>query len=341
MQTVACELCGSHRASEVTRLRDMTHHVTEDEFTIVRCEECGLLYTHPRPSPEEIGRYYPPQYFSSAPAKSRTGVERLLKRLSENTKRWIREDFYGYPGSAPNGPLRFLRKALLWPEKTRRVLSGRDVLPWVGEGCLLDVGCGPGVNLATLQSQGWDVYGIEFSDTAAAQARARVGDRIHTGTLETAPFAESSFDVVLFSHSLEHMCSPCDALARAWRLLKPGGRLMVAAPNAESWERRIFGRWWFPWEIPRHLYHFDKATLTRLLQKAGFQVCWARTAVGSLFFMASLERFWMHRFGRALPLRRLVEKLIARPFCLIAGHLGYGTEITVHAVKREGTGVQG
>ena len=58
-----------------------------------------------------------------------------------------------------------------------------------------------------------------------------------------------------------------------------------------------------------------------------------RTGVGSLFFMASLERAVRHRFGRSLPLRRLIERLVARPFCLLAGHMGHGTEITAYAVK--------
>lgn len=324
MDTVACELCGSRRTSEVLRLKDLTHRVTEDEFPIVRCEDCGLLYTNPRPSPEEIGAFYPETYFEPPPPP----------RKVTRVKRWAMEAYYGYPPATPSRVPVPVRKWLVWPDWMLRRLRGKEVLPWVGQGRLLDVGCGPGVNLAALQGQGWDVYGVEFNNTAAELARARVGDRIHVGTLDTAPFAESSFDVVLFSHSLEHLLSPSAALARARRLLKPGGWLVVAAPNAGGWERRIFGRWWFPWEVPRHLYHFDKATLSRLVEKAGFEVRRLGTAVGSLFFMASLERAWLHRLGRPLPAKRLIETLIAKPFCLIAGHLGYGTEITVHAVKK-------
>ena len=49
--------------------------------------------------------------------------------------------------------------------------------------------------------------------------------------------------------------------------------------------------------------------------------------------MASLERVFIHRLGRRLPAKWLIERLIAKPFCMVAGHLGYGTEITVYAVK--------
>jgi SAM-dependent methyltransferase len=245
------------------------------------------------------------------------------------------EDFYGYPSSSLPGPLRSLRKLLFWPEKIRRVWRGKEILPWIGEGRLLDVGCGPGVNLRTFQEQGWDVHGVEMSEAAAALARERVGDRIHLGTLDTVPYADESFDVIVMSHSLEHMFSPVATLERLRRLLRPAGVLVIAVPNAGSLEAKLFDKWWVPWDPPRHLYHFEKMTLQKVLERAKFRVTRVRTAVGTMFFMVSLERLWMDKFKRAVPLRRVIEKLIATPFCLLAGHLGYGTEITVHAVKEQ------
>jgi SAM-dependent methyltransferase len=334
LERVACDLCGEKRSEEVLRQRDLLYAVSPEEFSVVRCLACGLLYLDPRPTPAEIGRYYPEQYFVQPPPKARREIERLAKRFSQTIKRWIREDFYGYPAPTPSGWLRMLRRVCLWPENARRKFRGREIFPWVGEGRLLDVGCGPGVNLQTLQEQGWDVHGIEMSETAAALARQRVGDRIHHGTLETAPYAAESFDVIFMSHSLEHMFSPVATLERVRRLLKPAGVLIIAVPNAGSLEARLFGKWWVPWDPPRHLYHFEKRTLQKVLERAGFRVARMRTAVGTMFFMVSLDRAWAHTRGNgSLPARRLIEKVIAKPVCLVAGHLGYGTEITVHAVK--------
>lgn len=79
-------------------------------------------------------------------------------------------------------------------------------------------------------------------------------------------------------------------------------------------------------------------TLARTLAQTGFRVVRMRTGVGSLFFMASLERAWAQWIRRPLPARWLIERVVARPFCLLAGHLGYGTEVTVHAVKDGGRG---
>ncbi len=334
METVVCGLCGCDYAQVVLRQQDLLHRVSTEEFTIVRCSGCSLCYLNPRPTVDEIGIYYPRAYFSGVPVKRPTALEQSWKRVSERIKRWIMEDFYGYPASGRPSRFPRLRKCLLWPEKVRRVLRGRNIIPWVGEGRLLDVGSGPGGNLEVLQRQGWDVYGIDVSEEAALQARARVGERIHVGTLDTAPFKEEWFDVVLFSHSLEHLFSPIEELSRVHRFLQRGGLVIITVPNAASLEARLFGSWWVPWDPPRHLYHFEPATLGRLLERAGFQVTTCRTGVGSLYFMASLERVWDHKFGKALPARRLIEKVIAIPFCLVSGHMGYGTEITVHAVKK-------
>jgi SAM-dependent methyltransferase len=335
LETVACNLCEGRRSEQVLRQRDLLHGVSPDEFAVVRCLDCGLLYLNPRPTPAEISRYYPEQYFVQASPKTRTEVERVAKRFSGRITRWIGEDYYGYPSPTHHGVWRSIRKALLWPEKLRRVFCGRHIMPWVGQGRVLDVGCGTGGNLVTLQQQGWDVHGIEMSGTAVALARERVGDRIHHGTLETAPYADESFDVIFMSHSLEHMFSPVATLERLRGLLRPAGMLVIAVPNVGSLEAKLFGKWWVPWDPPRHLYHFEKETLRKVLERAKFKVSQMRTAVGTMFFMVSLERAWIQSGRKAtLPARRLIEKLIAKPFCLVAGHLGYGTELTVHAVKK-------
>jgi SAM-dependent methyltransferase len=179
------------------------------------------------------------------------------------------------------------------------------------------------------------VYGIEFSPTAAVQARARIGDRIHAGTLDSAPYKDESFDVIFLSHSLEHFFSPSETLTRLRRLLAPHGRILIAVPNAGSFEARLFGSVWMPWDPPRHLYHFTPATIRRLLEKCGLRVVRLRTGVGSLYFMASLDRAWERRFHARLPMRNMIEKLFIRWLCRVAGHVGYGTEIMVHAVKTE------
>jgi SAM-dependent methyltransferase len=189
--------------------------------------------------------------------------------------------------------------------------------------------------LKALQDQGWEPSGIEISEVAAAHARELVTGNIHTGTLESAPFSPQSFDLILMSHSLEHLPSPVDALRRVHRLLKENGLLVVSVPNMNSLEFKLFGPWWFPLDPPRHFYHFDGRSLSVIFARAGFRFQRVRTSISAIYFMASLDRFWKHRFRKDVPFRKLIDRLIARPFSLIAGHTGYGTEITVYAVKQQ------
>jgi SAM-dependent methyltransferase len=189
--------------------------------------------------------------------------------------------------------------------------------------------------LKTLQDQGWEPYGIEISEIAAAHARELTNGQIHTGTVESAPFLPGAFDVVLMSHSLEHLPSPVDALRRIHRFLKDDGLLVIHVPNVRSLEFKVFGRWWFPLDPPRHFYHFDRSSLTAALARAGFAPQVIRTAVNSVFLMASLDRVWKHRFGGQVPFRKLIDRLIAGPISFIAGRLGYGHELTIHAIKQD------
>jgi SAM-dependent methyltransferase len=63
-EQVLCNLCGADDAELIYRARDYRLGVDETKWPLVRCRRCGLGYLNPRPTPEEIGRYYPEQYFA-------------------------------------------------------------------------------------------------------------------------------------------------------------------------------------------------------------------------------------------------------------------------------------
>ena len=140
----------------------------------------------------------------------------------------------------------------------------------LGQGRLLDVGCGRGDLASNFARAGWQSSGLDFAPAAVQSARA-VGVDAHVGTIETAPWPDGTFDLIIMSHSLEHMADPALAVRRAYALLRDGGTLLVAVPNWDSWQRRAFKENWTPLDVPRHLTHFSPKSLRLAAAEAGFR----------------------------------------------------------------------
>ncbi|MGH7229120.1 MAG: class I SAM-dependent methyltransferase [Nitrospiraceae bacterium] len=139
-------------------------------------------------------------------------------------------------------------------------------------GRVLDVGCGDGSFLEALARQGWEVFGTELSESIAATAKKRLGERVRVGAMDEIGFAAASFDLVTFWHVLEHLDDPKLALAEARRLLKADGRVVVAVPNIESLQARMFKEDWFHLDVPRHRWHFSPRTLAAVADRCNLRV---------------------------------------------------------------------
>ncbi|MEO8216867.1 MAG: class I SAM-dependent methyltransferase [Acidobacteriota bacterium] len=206
----------------------------EPDFAVITCARCGLGRTWPPVPDEAIGSWYPPSYYGDQNVRFNPLFERLT--------RWFRR---------------------------RR---GRVVRKLERPGKALDVGCGRGFLLANLRDHGFDPLGLEVSDVAAWHARHVLGLPVRIARVEDLDLEDSSFNVVIFWHSLEHLTNPLAAIDRARRMLRPGGLLVIAVPNFESWEARAFGRHWFHLDIPRHYFHFGVRSLGSALRERGFFV---------------------------------------------------------------------
>jgi 2-polyprenyl-3-methyl-5-hydroxy-6-metoxy-1,4-benzoquinol methylase len=201
---------------------------------VVVCAGCGLGRLHPLPGPDVLRRFYPDEYYGEPGSKFRPGIERLV--------RWV--------GSRHIG---FLSRSL--PTGAR----------------VLDVGCGRGVILGALADRGFEVHGVEISAEAVRGADSRAKIRI-ASRLADAGFDADSFDEVVVWHVLEHLPDPRGTLVEVRRILRPGGRLIVAVPNFASLQARWSGAAWFHLDLPRHLFHFPVSALRELLCATGFEV---------------------------------------------------------------------
>jgi len=99
-----------------------------------------------------------------------------------------------------------------------------------------------------------------------------MGLDVATGAFEDVGYPDRFLDVITMYHVLEHLHNPREALSKAYQLLKSGGLLVVAVPNLDSLQARIFRQRWYHLDAPRHLYHFTPRTLEMLLHEAGFKI---------------------------------------------------------------------
>jgi 2-polyprenyl-3-methyl-5-hydroxy-6-metoxy-1,4-benzoquinol methylase len=232
METVICNNCG---CPDTSRLHKLWLEQEAEDSWVVRCLGCSLVYLNPRPSPDRIGIYYPPNYQATMLSLLARGETNLIARLGFGMVR------------------------------RRRTPSAKGVR-------LLDVGCSNGAYLAAMREKGWDVEGVESDGDAVEYARNSRRLKVTQGDVEDAlgELPPNKFDVVTMWHVLEHAFDPAAALKQIHRVLKPGGVLMLEVPNYASPLVSLFKRYWFPMDIPRHLYQFTPATLKTMLSKAGF-----------------------------------------------------------------------
>lgn len=268
LEGVRCPLCGAQESRRLVEGKDRLMGVP-GAFAIAECGKCSFLFTNPRPLVEDLGLCYPPGYGPHRDVAERSGPRVLSGSGSRAlASRLALAQSLGYRHLQPEGELP-------WSVKLRAKLrAGRlrkRIEPWRGEGRYLDAGCGSGGLLQKMQSLGWTVSGIEFTEEAAAKARA-VTPALFVGDILDAPFPESSFDLVTCNHVLEHVPRPLETLAKLIRWLAPGGVLSLEVPNAGGLGPPLFGSCWFSYDLPRHLLHFTPRTLTQAVEQSGGKV---------------------------------------------------------------------
>lgn len=168
-------------------------------------------------------------------------------------------DWYRPEGGRFSGP----GDAIL---RVTRGSTARAVDRIAPEGVVVDVGAGDGHLLDALHRRGREAIGLERDADTTARPDLR-DDALD----ELERPARGAAAVVLW-HVIEHLPEPREAIREAARLLRPGGVLVLACPNADSRQARSFGDRWLAWDQPRHLVHFTPAALEEGLRAEGFTV---------------------------------------------------------------------
>lgn len=232
-----CPLCRSKDLDFLIEPRDWRG--SDERFKIVECRGCSFKITNPRPADEDLGAYYPSDSYVSHTDRPKGLFDRIYFEVQKRNQR----------------------------DKLRKIQA------FCTSGSLLDYGCGAGSFMAFMQQNAWEVSGVEINDEAAQIARER------TGALVQAPdvhqMEKERWDVITLWHVLEHLSELEERMAEFESGLKKGGHLFLALPNNAAHDAKVFGSDWAAWDVPIHLWHFDRKSIHQLAHR--FKLEWTDT----------------------------------------------------------------
>jgi len=217
----------------------------------VVCKSCGLMQLNPRMTYNSYITFYKQDYHS------------LYKGVALPT-----EDYF---------LLQYLRG-----EKIYAYLNNNQVIPKHAQQLkVLEVGCGTGGILQYFRNQGCQVKGLDLDEEYVNMGAGRFGLDLRVGTIEEAKFSEQ-FDIVIYSHVLEHIFSPAKELQAIQSVLAPGGIFYVEVPGVKNILKSCNGKLLKHLQNA-HLYYFSLTTLKRLMAASGFEWICGDEVIRSVF----------------------------------------------------------
>ncbi len=243
------------------------HSISGEEFKIIENSEYGFLETTPQPSEEKL-----PLYYKSDDYISHT-----------DSKRNIFETIY-----------HSIRKIAL--KKKVKLINSFSL----DDKKLLDIGCGTGDFLQVAKQNNWSVFGIEPDINARTIANKKTKNSVFNND-ELTKFRAGSFDVITLWHVLEHIPNLEDYIRLLKKLLKPNGVLIIAVPNYKSYDAKHYKSFWAAYDVPRHLWHFDKNSISKLFLKFSMTVVNIKPMLFDSFYVSLLSE--KYKNGRMNPIK--------------------------------------
>ncbi len=214
-----------------------SHFLTKSGYQLYRCDSCGLIRTKlEKPYGQFLKEFYTGGYFTG-------DVHKSAYKNYQGDKKYIQRNMN-----------KFLTHLLKFKPK----------------GKILDAGCAYGFFLEVAAKKGFSVYGFDPSLHAVNHAREMHGDRVAHSTISQSSYANKSFDAITMFDVFEHLNDPVADLKHLRQFLRDDGVMMIATGDIRSVAARIMKRRWTFYIPPQHLFFFDRTTVTRALNQAGF-----------------------------------------------------------------------
>lgn len=246
-----CPICGS---GEFNTVRNGYYFRGKREtFTVQECKHCKLWLTNPRPHEDDLGSYYDTEDYVSHTDGKRGALDLIYNAVRDY---------------AVKSKLSLLSK-------------------YVSKGAILDYGAGTGVFLQKAKEQGWKTQGIEMSKLARTNAASRGLELKEPSYLKEIP--KNSLQAITLWHVLEHLDDPLVWTKRLASKLAPGGVLVYALPNHESWDSEIYNDDWAALDLPLHLFHFKKSNLKDLAEACNLSLDGVHNMPFDAFYVSMLS----------------------------------------------------
>lgn len=259
-------------------------------FDIVECKKCHLLTRSVTYKRQELEKLYSRNYF--------------LHLQKDYFSAGIYQDF--------NNSLR-VKDFQVRLKKISKITG-------FSHGELLDIGAGTGVFLKVAKNQGWRVAGVEISPFACRVAKEKFNINLFRGELKNARLKEKSFDIITAWDLIEHVENPRSLVAKAKKLLKPGGYLVLQTTTVDSLlfqlakilyklslgKFRILTETAYP---VHHANHFDRKMIIKLLRDQKFEIV-AKENVEMYYEETSLPKIFLPILKFMGIIARMVGKTI-------------------------------
>jgi len=247
-----CPVCNSTQFNPFLACIDNT--VSRETFQIVVCSSCGFKFTNPRPEESDLGRYYKSEDYVS----------------HSNTKKGFINSTY-----------QSVRKYTLL--KKLQLIS-----KYYKTGSILDIGCGTGEFLNTCKNAKWKTIGIEPDTDARSMAIKNYSLDVRDES-ELKNLSDASFDIISMWHVLEHVPKLNERVEELKRLIKPNGIIIIAVPNCDSLDAKIYKEHWAAYDVPRHLYHFTPKDIESLFRNHSMKVVRILPMIFDSFYVSMLS----------------------------------------------------
>lgn len=223
---VNCTICGSSNIRQMLELNSKAY--------IVRCENCGNAFTHPKPNIPD---------YKSEDFQSRNGDTLKLTTL-DSLPHEIQVSYN------------------LQVQMVERILPKGSAV--------LEIGGGEGIFLEMLKNRGYLVELVEPSVSASSRAQKR-GLCVYNDYFQSMSF-DRKYSLICMSHVLEHMENPLDVLNKVKGLLTPNGFILLAQTNFKGFMPLLLKANWYAWLPEQHFTHFSLSGLKYLANELSLSI---------------------------------------------------------------------